>query len=288
MSPYDRITNGSKCSICSGKRVLSGDNDLASNFPEIAAEWDYTENFPVTPEEVTAHSNKRFTWICSWNSAHTWVASPNTRVKGHGCQLCSFVKVGVNDLKTKALADPLRAHLVIEWAKDLNEKSIDEVAYTANDEFWWNCGKGIHEPYLAKNSNRFLNLTGCPSCSPAAYSTTKPGRFYFLHNQELGAMKFGITNVSAKTDRIRKFASKGWTIVLTIDRDSGLLIKRLEKRMLFIVREIWQLPIQVSPIDMFGMGGATETFSDSHLDTMAISSLIRLEISELESAGVAN
>ena len=44
-----------------GNRVLAGFNDLASRFPEIAAEWS-EKNYPLRPDEVTAFSNKKAWW----------------------------------------------------------------------------------------------------------------------------------------------------------------------------------------------------------------------------------
>ena len=45
------------CPICAGKRVYTGINDLESNHPNIAAEWDYTRNHPFLPSMVTTKSH---------------------------------------------------------------------------------------------------------------------------------------------------------------------------------------------------------------------------------------
>ena len=52
-----RGTNG--CPYCGNKKVLAGFNDLASIEPEIAAEWHPTLNGALTPETVTAGSNRK-------------------------------------------------------------------------------------------------------------------------------------------------------------------------------------------------------------------------------------
>lgn len=44
--------------------VLAGYNDLASRFPEIAAEWS-DRNLPLTPDKVTVFKNTRVWWKCS-------------------------------------------------------------------------------------------------------------------------------------------------------------------------------------------------------------------------------
>lgn len=48
-SPSKR-TIGQGCSVCSGKQIMIGVNDLASVEPEIAAQWHPTRNGDLTPQ----------------------------------------------------------------------------------------------------------------------------------------------------------------------------------------------------------------------------------------------
>ena len=41
MSISDRSKEGKQCPICAGRRVLQGYNDLASQYPDVALDWDY-------------------------------------------------------------------------------------------------------------------------------------------------------------------------------------------------------------------------------------------------------
>jgi hypothetical protein len=284
-SPYERISRGAGCSFCAGKRVLIGDNDLISTNPEVAAEWDYERNFPQRPEFFTSGSNKHFHWRCSWNPAHSWAAPIASRTKGHGCNQCARVQLGRNDLETKAKSDEVRGHLLVEWDYDKNSKNPSEVAFSDNDDYWWKCGSQKHAPYLAQCSNRWFSLTGCPTCSPSAYSTAKPGKFYFLSNAELNSLKVGITNVSAKTDRLKRFLAHGWSLQMQLE-DDGLLVKRLEQRMLYIIREEWKLPPHLQQSQMKKMGGATETFSSDFATLAEIKSLIEFEFRLLKEAAL--
>lgn len=280
-SPYERISKGAGCSFCAGKRVLQGDNDLKTRNPEVASEWDYEINFPQRPEFFTAGSNKEFYWKCSWNPQHSWKATIATRTKGHGCPQCARVKSGVNDLFTMATQRSDREILVNEWDYELNHKSPHEVAYSDNNEYWWKCGAGIHAPYSAKCSNRWFSFTGCPTCAPSAYSSSKPGRFYFLVNTELKAFKVGITNISSKTDRLKRFGGHGWVPIMTFDHDDGLLIRNLEKRVLYVIREVWNLPPFLEARDMRRLGGATETFSGEFASVGDVKALVQFELNEL-------
>lgn len=79
---------GHKCSICTGKRIVSGINDLATNNPELAQEWDYQKNQGVTPSEIAPQSNKKVWWICS-KCGHSWPASVYSRNGLHrNCPEC--------------------------------------------------------------------------------------------------------------------------------------------------------------------------------------------------------
>ena len=81
---YNRTFRGDQCSICSGKQVLAGFNDLATTNPEVAEQavgWD--------PTTVTAGSNIKFRWRCG--EGHEWTALVNSRTGSQptGCPSCA-------------------------------------------------------------------------------------------------------------------------------------------------------------------------------------------------------
>ena len=83
-----RGTNG--CPYCGNKKVLAGFNDLASIEPEIAAEWHPTLNGALTPETVTAGSNRKVWWLCP--EGHVWRTAISNRTnakKRTGCPVCA-------------------------------------------------------------------------------------------------------------------------------------------------------------------------------------------------------
>lgn len=51
------------CRFCSHKDVMPGETDLATVYPEIAAEWDYINNTD-TPDHKLPFSNSKVSWIC--------------------------------------------------------------------------------------------------------------------------------------------------------------------------------------------------------------------------------
>lgn len=85
------LTSGRWCPYCSGKKVLSGFNDLESLRPDLILEWNYDKNQDFLPSQVTEHSGKKAWWRCS--KGHEWFSVIDSRAKGHGCPKCSRKKV---------------------------------------------------------------------------------------------------------------------------------------------------------------------------------------------------
>jgi hypothetical protein len=83
ISPNSRTSKLSGCPICANQLLLTGFNDLATKYPEIAVEaegWD--------PTKFIAGSRKRQMWKCS--EGHTFFASLDSRTsKSTGCPTCT-------------------------------------------------------------------------------------------------------------------------------------------------------------------------------------------------------
>lgn len=87
------------CPYCSGKRVLSGVNDLLSCYPEVVEKyWDWEKN-SVEPSSLYKNTSKKAFWKCS-ECGYSW-ESPVSRLTrdGQGCPCCAGKKVkeGYND-----------------------------------------------------------------------------------------------------------------------------------------------------------------------------------------------
>lgn len=79
--------------IC--KRIIStvGFNSLEHLYPEIAREWDYTKNYPLTPNKVPAHTRKKAWWVCSkCHKSYSSVISSRTGKEKCGCPDCRYTK----------------------------------------------------------------------------------------------------------------------------------------------------------------------------------------------------
>ena len=117
--------------------MKEGKKDLVSMFPDIAKEWDYKKNYPVTPDKVNYGAVKKYFWICPicgnsypasvnqrtntnsgsvtdpvnyWREKARTDCSPDLVFGGPPCQ--AFSQAG----KQKALSDP-RGILIFDYLR---------------------------------------------------------------------------------------------------------------------------------------------------------------------------
>lgn len=147
---------GHGCPYCSGRKAIPGETDFETLYPQIALEWDYESNSPLTPRDVKPKSNISVNWKCA--RGHIFPSVIAKRVEGTGCPYCANQKVlkGYNDLET------LAPNLAKEWDYRNNKKLPSEVLLGSNKRYYWLCPKG--HSYLAAVGDR--NRGGsCPYCA---------------------------------------------------------------------------------------------------------------------------
>jgi hypothetical protein len=155
---YTRTGADSGCPYCAGLRTYLGENDLASQRPDLAAQWHPTKNEGLTPEQVSLGSHKTVWWRCE--QGHEWRAMVKTRVVGCGCPVCANRKLvpGRNDLTTT------HPDLVHQWHPTKNGKlQPSDVVAGTHRKVWWLCDKG-HE-WEATVVSRTHTGSGCPVCA---------------------------------------------------------------------------------------------------------------------------
>lgn len=152
-------TGGSGCSVCSGKVVVEGFNDLGSLYPAISLLWHPTKNGVLLPSQVTAHSNKAVWWLghCKheWETPISELTSKNPR----GCPICSGKRVlpGYNDLAT------VNPELSLEWDYTLNAPiTPQQITGKSAKKVWWIglCGHGWAATVLSRHQGN-----NCPICA---------------------------------------------------------------------------------------------------------------------------
>lgn len=147
------------CPICSGHKVLPGFNDLASQYPNIAREWDYKKNGDLKPDQITALNNKKAWWLCSKGHSYESVVRSRTKM-GSGCPVCSGLKPekGVNDFET------LYPDLAKEWDYKKNgDLKPSDFLPGSEKVVWWICPKG--HSYDTQIAIRAKYKCKCPVCN---------------------------------------------------------------------------------------------------------------------------
>ena len=138
-------------------KLVIGENDLQSKYPELAKQWNYKKNGSLSPSDFVCGSNKKIWWICA--KGHEWETMISNRTKGGGCPYCSNKKLlrGYNDLQTT------HPELAAEWDYEKNYPlTPGDVQYGSGKIVWW-VGKCGHS-FKAKLNMRSSNGTGCPYC----------------------------------------------------------------------------------------------------------------------------
>ena len=149
---------GARCPYCTGRKVLVGFNDLATQHPELARQWDYKKNVPLVPADVSAGSHRPVWWRCE--KGHSWRASIHSRASGCGCPVCSGRQIlpGENDLATTY------PEIASQWDFARNGNLTPKDVFPGTEKkVWWVCGHGHH--WRVAVSARTKRQSGCPYCS---------------------------------------------------------------------------------------------------------------------------
>lgn len=172
---------GRGCPCCGNEKrrvTLSAPEDgysLLDVYPEVAKTWNYEKNAPVTPDQVTPKTMKKYWWKCE-TCGNSWQAAVASRTNGTGCSYCKgkSVKAGFNDFAS-AMPDIAKT-----WDYDKNKPvTPDQVAHHSNKKFWWLCPVCGHS-WESTVNNRAYGY-GCPKCMSTYQTSTlqKTIEYYF-------------------------------------------------------------------------------------------------------------
>ena len=160
VSVQSRTLDGTGCPVCAGRVILPGENDMASQFPEVAREWHPTKNGPLLPSQVAPSCKRRVWWLCP--QGHEYVAAVGMRtMRNSGCPYCAGKKVlaGFNDLAT---TEP---EIAAQWHPALNGALTPQmVTAGSHKKVWWLCAEG-HVWKAAVYSRAGKQRRGCPVCA---------------------------------------------------------------------------------------------------------------------------
>ena len=158
--------------------MLPGENDLASQYPDIARQWHPTKNGALIPDHIAPASNKKVWWICDKGHEYQAVVSSRTQHNG-GCPYCANKKVlpGFNDLATKY------PEIAAEWHPTKNGAlTPDQVLPGSRRKVWWQCKNGhVWESVIYSRTGS--QSSGCPVCT--GYAVGKRRARYEKYFEEI-------------------------------------------------------------------------------------------------------
>jgi hypothetical protein len=133
-------------------------HSLADKQPDIARQWAYDLNAPLSPEHFRPQASKKVWWRCE--KGHTWKTTPNIRVsQGTGCPACSHRTVKAPDEWNLAAINP---DLASEWHPEKNgDIRPKDVFPNSNQKIWWQCRRGHEWPATVASR---ASGSGCPYC----------------------------------------------------------------------------------------------------------------------------
>jgi len=155
-----RVSNGAGCPYCA-RQLVCETNSLAALHPEIAEQWHAIRNGDLTPEQVTAGTDRRVWWQCPVNPDHEYhMAVVHKTSRGLGCPMCSGRQLSVTNSLTR-----LFPAVASEWADDLNdEPDPARILAGSNLKRWWRCRHDSGHVWRATVNDRTYGGRGCPHC----------------------------------------------------------------------------------------------------------------------------
>lgn len=164
----------SSCPYCSGQKVLSGFNDLATKYPFLLSYWDVDKN-TVSPNEVTAKSRHLAVWKCP-TCAYAWektiISVTQYKDRYSDGEICSECRERCKSAYQSVKRVPKKLSRLVD-VKGVR-KSSDEV-YIGVGEFTitggttmvskpvaWTCPEG-HS--WSRSIREQLKHNNCPECS---------------------------------------------------------------------------------------------------------------------------
>lgn len=262
---------GAGCNVCSGQVLVSGINDLATQYPEVAKRahgWD--------PSKKSSRTSNKLEWKCELG--HIYESSSNQQIQHFlkkekkdsgqtkslfpGCPYCSGSKVlqNFNDLKS----------VFPDVAIEADGWDPTQVHCRSTKKYRWKCHVG--HTWVTTPALRTYMESGCPSCAVSGFDPNKDAWLYLLKHEKWGLLQIGITNVPKK--RLATHFSFGWTLIDLMGPLDGTLIKNWESA---ILSEVNLLKKGTTPAQIAGnFPGNTESWVTENLPINSLKELIEL------------
>ena len=235
---YGWIQNGNGgCKYCAGQVVESDDAEATM----LAAGVRPMEPYP----------NSRSPWKCQCLTCGREVKPSYGHVRdGHqACAYCSGRKVHTADAEADAVAAGLRPL----------------TSYPGDTKAPWRCECQTCGKEVVVTRNGIRKGSGCRYCAKRGFDYTAPGIVYLIVQQDLQAVKVGVTTEKSNNDRVADHQKHGWSVERTWGTPTGETAMDIEQDILDWWRDTLGAPEALTADDM-PQGGFTETASLFHVD----------------------
>ena len=132
-----------------------------ADYPSLLAEWHPTHNGSLTPERVSAGTQRMVWWRCPRGPDHEWQALAGNRTRGAGCPFCAHLRVSI-----KTALSTVRPDIAQEWHPTRNGDLLpSHVVAGSNRNVVWQCRRSPLHQWTARIADRTGRGSGCPYCA---------------------------------------------------------------------------------------------------------------------------
>lgn len=179
-----------RCPVCLARVVYSGQNDLASQQPDLAAQWDSSLNGGLSAAEVTVTSKKRIRW--PRDCGHPFTAAPADRVADPAVPICERCARSSNPRRTEMVADS--PGLLALWDSAENPNLDPSTTKTGDNrtKVSWGCPEGHTWSRAPRNQRDYCKICAGEEFAPGVndLATLDPdlaAQWHPTKNEELTA-----------------------------------------------------------------------------------------------------
>ena len=178
------------------------------------AQWDYTANEGVHPEQISVCSHKKCSWVCSQHGP--WLASVRDRTAGTGCPECGKLNRAKNHSRRGLLKDE-HSELIAQLHPTKNEHlDLDKVTSGSAIKAVWVCHDRKKAPPGCTHAHEWsaairkrsgsgqVEGQGCPYCSGRAVC---PCNTLAVKAPEVAAQWHPTRNGDKRPDQVGAFSN---------------------------------------------------------------------------------
>lgn len=149
---------------------------LASEYPDLAKQFDLDANDGVTPDAVPPGTMNKYWWKCDV-CGYQWRASVNQRIAPRGCKPCGVKRRAQGrslPAPGSSFAD-LFPEVAQEWHPTRNGAlTASQVAPASNKTVWWQCPRGHEWEARVAFRREFGRCRECPKSESGRLRNRRP------------------------------------------------------------------------------------------------------------------